>query len=114
VLHTSANLLDDPTEPTQALEVPIPADILSYEVYWIRTVNEGPATVWLQVYDSLLVTPPAVNIFPPTCIRAGETQLIPAGVRCAIAIAALASLNENGTGVPTVALWVDFAYDVGL
>lgn len=112
--HKSANLLDDPAVPTSALEVLVPADLAALELYWIRVVNQASETVWLQLYDSLLVTPPAVNVFPPTPVRAGESQLIPVGVRFSIAIAALASQNENGTGAPTVALWVDAAYDVGM
>ena len=112
--HKSAQLLDDPAVPASALEIVVPGNVNALELFWIRAVNQASETVWLQIYDSQLVTPPATNVFPPTPIRPGESQLIPVGVRFAIAIAALASQNENGTGAPTTALWVDAAYDVGM
>ena len=114
VQHESANLLENPAVPASALEVLVPADIDALELFWIRAVNQASETVWLQLYDELLTKPPATNVFPPTPIRPGESQLIPVGVRFAIAITALASQNENGTGAPTTALWVDAAYDVGM
>ena len=111
--HTSASLLDDPTEATTSLEVLVPADNPALELHWIRVVNGAAETLWLQLYDQLLVTPPDTNAFPPTMIRAGESQTILVGVRFAVAITGLASQNENGTGTPSVALWVDAAYDIG-
>ena len=110
--HKSANLLENPAVPASALEVLVLTGTL--ELFWVRVVNQASETVWLQLYDELLTKPPATNVFPPTPVRPGESQLIPVGVRFATAITALASQNENGSGAPTTALWVDAAYDVGM
>lgn len=105
--HVAALCNEDPGDPDNALEL-IVDDVT--ELLWVRAVNPNAEVAWLHLRQARLADTADVEPKVPSMMLATGPNLIPLGVEFSSAISALVSTDRDGTGTPSLPVFVQIAH----